>query len=431
MYLGKDITQISDGGRFLYVDLRPRLDVYLRYACWDEGLTIYRWKDVGWRVEPFDPGISLITPEHYEDPGLPVYRFIQKIPSEVRELVLPFGLLQTKLIQMCARSWEVRQLLSDFPILSWVIANYLQGREFTPEQLSRLLKKKRKQILAEIYSKGSNADVRMLRKIRFRKQPLTAISLMAIKDAIKNDYAHKFRHLKFIPLQLLIILGCHPFLWESNMLPMLANKIYPDQTEMMREIKRIGQLWEDTIALGEALNTEVIRHLNKCGSVESLKKIHDQWTRDLNQLTVSLHDSQVLFPEAPIKGNKAITQIMNLADLRQEGREMHHCVGGYAKKILERKSFIFKVLQPERATLELKIVGRDIQIGQLRGKYNKRPSDEAFKVVQDWIEEYLNAPYCSKIGSNCKIKVFPRFKRERRNFFDDHLDVSPYFKGPA
>ena len=389
MFISHEISRLSNDGRFLYVDLRPRLDVYLRYTSWNNGLVIYRWVENAWRVENFDPDISLIIPEHLENQSLPVYQFIHQIPENIRELVSPFQCLQTKLLQVCAQSWEAQQLLHDLPLLLWLIVDHLQSKGFSSNYVKHLVRKKRKDILKEIFGKGSNADINMLRKISINDQSLDESMLKAIKTAIENDYSIRLRHDSDITFQHLFFLRRCPFLIESRMLSILACKQYKGQAEMMDEIREIGRLWRDVAGLGDLLNMDSRTSLNRCDSIKSLQKIHDRWTRIFNRMKQNIDDAKVFFPEAPIKGNQSIVQIMNLEDLKDEGRYMHHCVGSYAKRILAGESYIFKVLQPERATLELIINGKDIRIGQFKCACNNPPSGNAVTAVVGWIERYL------------------------------------------
>ena len=405
MFITSEISRLSNDGRFLYVDLRPRLDVYLRYAAWNDGLSVSRWDIDTWLVETYDPDISLVAPKYYENKDLPVYQFIHQIPEGIRKRVSPFQHLQTKLLQVCAQSWEAQQLLSDLPFLLWLIADYLKYKDLSSKQIKHLIRKKRKDILKEIFGRGSNADVKMLRKIRIHNQVLNENSLNAIKFTIRNDYSINLCHQSDIPLQQLIIIKQCPFLGESRLISMLASKTYPDQAAMMGEIREIGRLWRDISGLGDLLNMDSGTSLNRCDSMESLQNLHDQWTRTFNQMKSSVNDSQVLFPPAPIKGNQSIVQILNLEELKEEGRKMHHCVGSYSRKVIEGRSYIFKVLQPERATLEIKISGKDIRIVQFKCAYNKAPSENAVIAVVGWLDNYLNDNESAKIGSKGEIKV--------------------------
>ena len=342
MYISPEISRLSKDERNLYVDLRPRLDVYLRYISWNEGLIVYRFLENAWQVENFDPDISLIVPGHLKNKSLPVYQFIQQIPENIRKLVSPFQYLQTILLQLCAQSWETQRLLHDLPLLLWLIVHHLQSKGYSSNDAKHLIRKKRKDILKEIFGKGSNADIKMLRKISINDQSFDESMLQAIKKAIENDYSIRLRHESDINFQHLFFLRRCPFLAESRLLSILASKQYKGQAEMMDEIREIGRLWRDVAGLGDLLDMDSRTSLNKCDSMESIQGLHDRWPRFFNRTKRNKNDAKVLFPKALIYENPSIVQIMNLDALKDEGRYMHHCVGSYAQRILEGSSLSSK-----------------------------------------------------------------------------------------
>ena len=64
---------------------------------------------------------------------------------------------------------------------------------------------------------------------------------------------------------------------------------------------------------------------------------------------------------------------------------MRHCVASYHDEIMSGESCIYKVLYPQRATLELT---RDdnghLKINQLRLPRNKSPSKKSMTFIQKW-----------------------------------------------
>jgi hypothetical protein len=58
--------------------------------------------------------------------------------------------------------------------------------------------------------------------------------------------------------------------------------------------------------------------------------------------------------------------------LYEEGKAMHNCVAGYAKRVAAGECFIYHVLRPERCTLSIAL-GPDMRfhISELRGPCNR------------------------------------------------------------
>lgn len=64
---------------------------------------------------------------------------------------------------------------------------------------------------------------------------------------------------------------------------------------------------------------------------------------------------------------------------------MHHCVGSYSQTVLKGNCYIYKVLNPQRATLELVRQAKSWRIGQLALHCNNSPSQATRLAVQDWL----------------------------------------------
>lgn len=113
-----------------------------------------------------------------------------------------------------------------------------------------------------------------------------------------------------------------------------------------------------------------------------------------NRATVKLTDyswNGVKIPNYSVAHGKEtkyhIIQLKSFFELRDEGSDMHHCVGTYASSCNSGKCSIFSVRQSLRdqfqqrtATIEI----RNNQIVQIRGKYNKKPGDTTLTIIKDW-----------------------------------------------
>jgi len=91
-----------------------------------------------------------------------------------------------------------------------------------------------------------------------------------------------------------------------------------------------------------------------------------------------------------IRGKKykyKIIQLLSFYDLRDEGKEMHHCVATYASSCNAGRCAIFSVREYvddfficRTATVEV----RENNIVQIRAKYNKKPDDTTISVIKEW-----------------------------------------------
>lgn len=386
MFLEKEITKCSNNGH-LYLDLRQHLDVYLKYSSWEAGLFLYRWNGSQWEPEYDDPNIPLIQPEYENNPLFPIYDFIKAIPQDIRNKISIFDYLQTSLLQISSRCEASIDLLCDIPILLWIIVEAFQNEIISFENAKRLVSKKRKEILQELLKKGTNSDVKFLKKIKLLHG--TKYELQIIKNAVQNNrLVFRFRHWETIPIHILAVIECCPNLFESKLIQLLADKHYEQLADAVADTKKIQMLWQDIFYMTEVLNLhDAVQRMNDCKTVEALEQLHDSWVALLNQQKV-INGFGEPFPMPPIPGNNDIYPILNSGDLMAEGKLMHHCVSGYVNKIKHKECYIYRVIRPERATLEIRGSEKSARIGQLKLSCNQMPSHETFAVVSDWFENY-------------------------------------------
>jgi hypothetical protein len=98
------------------------------------------------------------------------------------------------------------------------------------------------------------------------------------------------------------------------------------------------------------------------------------------------------FPSPPLPGNADIVPITTIKELLDEGAVMHNCVGSYAEKVMSGECFIYRVLRPQRATLEVSDTGDMHHIRQLKLARNEEPSADTWAKVRFWFASALQKP---------------------------------------
>lgn len=131
----------------------------------------------------------------------------------------------------------------------------------------------------------------------------------------------------------------------------------------------------------------------------NFRQMHDRLTEIINYEADKVHE-QHLKEHIPERrklefqsGNLLIRQPKNMGEIINEGRNLHHCVGGYAKRHAEGKLhilFIRRKSSPDQSFYTME-VSTDDRIIQVRGLRNCNPTPE----VTALIEEYK--PYLDKI----------------------------------
>lgn len=121
--------------------------------------------------------------------------------------------------------------------------------------------------------------------------------------------------------------------------------------------------------------------------IRDLKEWHDVLTDQLN----ALKDVEFNMPfqhKPPVEGTEEIIPLTSPKLLKQEGREMHHCVASYDNQVKQGNSYIYSVrVGGDKATLELVKRGNVWKLAQCRSVCNKHPVKEIWDVVNKWMEE--------------------------------------------
>ena len=94
-------------------------------------------------------------------------------------------------------------------------------------------------------------------------------------------------------------------------------------------------------------------------------------------------------PDPPIPGIPgAIEPLRTVHDVNQEAERMRHCVRSYVRRVLRGHVALYRVLQPQRATLSLVKKGRRWRFDQLWLFANRQPSWECFAAVKHWLRTH-------------------------------------------
>lgn len=125
-----------------------------------------------------------------------------------------------------------------------------------------------------------------------------------------------------------------------------------------------------------------LRNLQQVGA---LRTLHDELADQLIQTDKTFStDDREKFPRPALRGSKDIVPIRTLAEFDAEGRVMQYCSVVYARDVRNRLACIYRVLSPERATLEIDLSGSHPRVAQLRGFQNGPVAHETWQAVFAW-----------------------------------------------
>jgi len=88
-------------------------------------------------------------------------------------------------------------------------------------------------------------------------------------------------------------------------------------------------------------------------SAFQIKNLHDALAVELSRKNAEaiIEKYGEDLPPSPLRGTGNIVHISKVRDLLAEGEEMAHCVGGYVDRVMSGDVFIYRIFEPERATL--------------------------------------------------------------------------------
>ena len=304
---------------------------------------------------------------------LAFYHFRNAIPPEITKSVERFSSRQWMLLSLCQRRERAKDLLEQNPALGFGVAHLGKFCPHVSEPLSTAVKVsalRQRDMLGWVGFPKTQIWANILAKI-----PAEAVTVECLRTlgmvATRPEVEDQLKHLH--PVNGWVIA------WESTLLTEI--------TETTDEAIPAAafHLLEDLLNMGQRLprpNPQFIRNLT------ALRKIHQEVSDAFTQLLEREKENQIL-PLPPLPGTPEIVPLIYAADLIQEGRAQHNCVGSYSGWVHAGHGFIYRVLAPERATLSI-VKGADgcWGISELKLACNKSPAPETVQAVQAWLNQY-------------------------------------------
>ena len=351
----------------LIIDLQPYSPTRVKITPWADGMKFFRWEQEEWRPDFPDGYLHLeLFSTHSE--GYSFEDLWGSIPPAIWGKVKQYEFGQLPLLQSLATSSAARELFAHSPHLLWLIANTPSSRLGT-ENLNVLLSKKRTKILVELGYAGIPAQVKFINKVKILRGDEREFLLLpkALEDpAIVNRLAHS----SDIPIWMLHVLQRFPKALKSSFPEQMGSMRFESLSDSSAYFLMVYSLLKDTLTLGQRLDIVNADQIVQRTSCLDIKNLHDRWTARYNQLTDERLKTLPDFPAPPYAGTPDIQPITTPAELKQEGREMAHCVGSYLNRVYDGDCYIYKVTAPERATLELLHTPHGWVVGQCKGMRN-------------------------------------------------------------
>ena len=161
---------------------------------------------------------------------------------------------------------------------------------------------------------------------------------------------------------------------------------------------QLMQQYEDSRHMARKLREDCKKVVNKGMFFHAISSQHTRLANLVHRMEMAERgqsETHKPFPEPLIPGNENIIYLADAEALFKEGLAMSHCVHGAAAHAAMGWSNFYKVLWPERATLEIAGVPGWARLEQMKLEYNREPAQATFDYIKQWIEE-ANTEYKTK-----------------------------------
>lgn len=356
---------------------------YFGYECiatitsWDKGIS---WSGV---TESEDQTIEALS-----EMGVPFVAICSSEEAARWLATFPYG-LQDRLIEFeskyrgtlyallwcISRSKHAEELFEHSPLLVWVLLKTAQLRQWDADYVLSLFSCKRTEILSVCGLGESKSILKLFLKLKLNYFSQYEFDLITSYDW--RSLSNYLNHLPFIDDRLLKLLQRYPEFITSKLIQKFGNQW---------NWKDFNMIFDDTLEMAAELGIrDIVTHASLCKDHNQLSNLHNKLVADINEQK-SKATLLIEYNEPPIEGTSYIIPITNNHELFKEGKEQYHCIASYHARIFKGEYFAYKVLEPERATLGLRIIkGSGYSIDQIYMKFNGAVSADTRAAVSDWL----------------------------------------------
>jgi hypothetical protein len=390
--LDREFVAFDDQVDRLVINLEPYVPINWTIDSWKDGLAIYG-EDCFEPIndEKWDPEVSIFYSQDNEDHTHPVSRFARTIPKDLILEIKKINCHQLTVLRLLKRQPLFLDLLKTVPgLFILAVHRYLEDDNISADEFDEVLFQKRVKILQWCNGGvGTNSLLKFLSKLTMERYDEHEIGLL-FKYLQNPTLQAMFRHVPRLNINNIELLTNHPEIMQCAFVlrPFRRGETIPN-----RDLMQMFHLWRDSGFMGQHLDVPNYENrLLRCSTLEDLHTIHDEWTDRLNAQSIDDLEKKYIkkygslaFPDQPFDGLDSFEPITTPSNLLQEGNEMHHCIGGYADRVFEKRCYVYRVNRPDRGTLLIRLNSKGMKAGfEFKLKYNQIPSNEAMEEVMKW-----------------------------------------------
>lgn len=311
-------------------------------------------------------------------------RYWDQVPANVRRVIGPYAEGHWKLLAWMARTGDAAQDLAvSNPSLAFALACYREfrarrGRPVEAYPPPLLVHEKQRRILGWLGFPPSEGVRHILQKVEHGA--INAQRLLALRPRLADDRVRqRLAHLPRIGRTVLRMAA------DGSLLAVTPRMLHDIQVRQLEPPdRRALALLHDVVRMWRQVRPR--EPLPQFHRFARIGEVHDQLAEEVNREAAA---RRVAAPPAPppLAGTEAVVALTTRQEFVEEGEAQHNCVASYFGSVALGYRAVYRVLEPERATLSLVRRRGAWRIEQLKGPYNARVRPETRRAVSLWLAE--------------------------------------------
>ncbi len=333
--------------------------------------------------------------------------FCSAIPEDALQVVRPFRERQFALLSMLARCPGALELARTNPVLAWAVStNWIWRRPRVTQPMRaarRLVLLKRREIAEWLGFPGTESAVRILAK--YPPETARIRDLFYLRKAMNNEGARRrLGHLPSLNATVIRVLS-NPVMWP-RVSPSLLEQVALCHNQDLR--CSLSYVLTDVIDSWMLLGRDIARL--RIRSFDQLATLSEELNAEVEVLeSTSMNVSA--FPPSPIPAVPGVIEPIRTPNaLKHEGTLMKNCAVGYALRMQQGLTHLFRVLQPERATLSIVQQDGHWILSQCLAAKNKNVRLHTLCAVVQWLAEGQGLAFDQVVPETMAQKLRPHFE---------------------
>jgi hypothetical protein len=361
-----------------------RINLFLAYSieieAWRNGLNVWILTHESKQKLQKDLQLQLLNFGSVVDNSPDYHAFINTIPENIREAVKPFQINQLSMLQWIAKDSRAEDLVIHNPLLLWLIV----GNDQYQPQSKNILAHKQHEILGHLDYPPKKTSIRWLKSLQ--QDTWDIYTLQNIVSCLgAAQVIERLRKLPNSTPEIGAVLASYPEILDTRIPENMDHLL--NNGQLLKKFHNTRMYFRDILRISQLLDIQDIHtRIRQCQSMDAVKILHDQLSRQYTSRQ-DLTKRKEIFPDGPLKEDESFQQIRSTYDLFEEGRTMHHCVASYASRAKTGFRFFYRILAPERLTLEIKANETSIVVLQCSGVCNESPHKDSIKFIKQWLLE--------------------------------------------